>query len=128
MYQLACPNHSVRSALHNNLFEYQTGSDIASFHTGMYRALRDAQLATIEAELQRLFASITADNYRKNDIARFEGYYASVVYSFFAGMGLTVIAEDVANLGRIDLTIQLADNTYIVEFKVVKRKRVLTYR
>ena len=37
-------------------------------------------------------------------------------------MGLTVIAEDVANLGRIDLTIQLADHTYVIEFKVVKRK------
>ena len=122
MYQLVCPNQSVRSALHNNLFQYQTGSDIASFHTGMYRALRDARLATIEAELKRLFASIAADNYRKNDIARFEGYYASVVYSFFFGMGLRVTPEDVANLGRIDLTIQLAGHTYIIEFKVVKRK------
>ena len=121
-YQLVCPNHSVRSALQNNLFQHQTGSDIARFHSAMYRALCDARLDIVESELKRLFASIAADNYRKNDIARFEGYYASVVYSFFAGMGLTVIAEDVANLGRIDLTIQLADNTYIVEFKVVKRK------
>ena len=122
MYQLACPNHSVRSALHNNLFEYQTGSDIASFHTGMYRALRDAQLTNIEAELKRLFASIAADNYRKNDIARFEGHYASVVYSFFFGMGLRVTPEDVSSLGRIDLVIQIAQNTYVLEFKVVKRK------
>ena len=122
MYQLSCPNHSVRSALHNSLFQYQTGSDIASFNTNMYCALRDAQLATIEAELKRLFTSIAADNYRKNDIAHFEGYYASVVYSFFVGMGLTVIPEDVGNLGRIDLTLQLADHTYIVEFKMVKRK------
>ena len=122
IYQLVCPNHSVRSALQNNLFQHQTGSDIARFHSAMYRALCDARLDIVESELQRLFASIAGDNYRRNDIARFEGYYASVVYSFFAGMGLTVIAEDVANLGRIDLTIQLADHTYIVEFKVVKRK------
>ena len=122
MYQLACPNHSVRSALQNNLFQYQTGKDIASFHTEMYCALRDAELDTIGSELKRLFASIAADNYRKNDIARFEGHYASVVYSFFVGMGLQVISEDVANLGRIDLTIQLAGHTYIIEFKVVKRK------
>ncbi len=122
MYQLVCPNHSVRSALQNNLFQYQTGKDIASFNSEMYRALRDADLDTIESELTRLFASIAADNYRRNDIARFEGYYASVVYSFFVGMGLRVIPEDVTNLGRIDLTIQLAEHTYVVEFKVVKRK------
>ena len=122
IYKLVCPNYSVRSSLQKSLFKYYTNYRIANYRSAMYRALRDAQLTTIESELTRLFASIATDNYRRNDIARFEGYYASVVYSFFAGMGLTVIAEDVANLGRIDLTIQLADHTYVIEFKVVKRK------
>ena len=121
-YKLICPNHSVRSALHNNLFQYQTGTDIAHFNTEIYHALLNVDLDTIESELKRLFASISADNYRKNDIAHFEGYYASVVYCFFTGMGLNVIAEDTSNLGRVDLTIQLAGNTYVIEFKVVKRK------
>ena len=121
-YKLMCPNHSVRSALQNELFEYQTNEDISNYRSAMYRALRDAELEVIESELKRLFASIATDNYRRNDIARFEGYYASVLYSFFAGMGLQVIAEDVSNLGRIDLTIQSADQTYVIEFKVVKRK------
>ena len=122
IYKLVCPNHSVRSALQNNLFKHYIGRRINKHHSVMSRALRSAQLDTIESELKRLFASIAADNYRRNDIARFEGYYASVLYSFFVGMGLKVIAEDVSNLGRIDLTIQLADHSYILEFKVVKRK------
>ena len=121
-YKLVCPNHSVRSALQNSLFKHYVDSRLNKHHSGMSRALRHADLNGIESELTRLFASIAADNYRRNDIARFEGYYASVVYSFFAGMGLAVVAEDVSNLGRIDLTIQLADHTYIIEFKVVKRK------
>ena len=121
-YRLVCPNHSVRSALQYNLFRHYTGNSNASHQSAMFRALRDGNFAEIESELIRLFASIAADNYRKNDIARFEGYYASVVYSFFVGMGLKVIPEDVSNLGRIDLTIQLAGNTYVIEFKVVKRK------
>ena len=121
-YKLVCPNHSVRSALQNNLFKYYIGSRINKHHKAMVQALRHADLDSIESELKRLFASIAADNYRKNNIAHFEGYYASVIYSFFVGMGLRVIAEDVANLGRIDLTIQLADKTYVIEFKVVKRK------
>ena len=122
IYQIVCPNYSVRSALHNNLFQYYTGIQNASHQSAMYCALRDAQIENIQSELQRLFASIAADNYRKNDIARFEGHYASVVYSFFVGMGLTVIAEDASSHGRVDLTIQLANNTYVIEFKVVKRK------
>ena len=123
MYRLTCPNHSVRSALQDQLFSYYSaGENTNSYQERMETALMSADLDTIESELTRLFASIATDNYRRNDIARFEGYYASVVYSFFAGMGLTVIAEDVSNLGRIDLSIQLADYTYIIEFKVVKRK------
>ena len=121
-YRLMCPNHSVRSALQYNLFRHYTGNSNASHQSAMYRALRDGSFAEIESELIRLFSSIAADNYRKNDIARFEGYYASVVYSFFVGMGLKVIPEDVSNLGRVDLTIQLAGNTYVIEFKVIKRK------
>ena len=122
IYKLVCPNDSVRSALHNNLFRYYTGINNAEHHGVMYQALRDAQLESVERELQRLFAGIAAGNYRKNDIAHFEGYYASVIYSFFVGMGLTVVAEDANSRGRVDLTIQLANNTYIIEFKVVKRK------
>ena len=113
----------MRLALQDQLFSYYTAGDsTGSYQGAVESALINADLDVIESELKRLLASIAADNYRKNDIARFEGYYASVVYSFFAGMGLTVIAEDVSNLGRIDLTIQLAGNTYIIEFKVVKRK------
>ena len=122
MYKLMCPNHSVRSALHNELFEYLTREDISNYRGSMYRALRDADLETIGSELKRLFANIAADNYRKNNIAHYEGYYASVVYSFFVGMGCEVIAEDVGNHGRIDLTIQRAGRIYVIEFKVVKRK------
>ena len=121
-YKLMCPNHSVRSALHNSLFEYYTGNTDPSYRSAMRGAMRSAQLDIIESELQRLFAGIATDNYRKNDIAHFEGYYASVVYSFFVGMGLAVIAEDASSRGRVDLSIQLGANTYIIEFKVVKRK------
>ena len=122
MYSLTCPNSSVRTALQYRLFKHYTDKNDPSYRSNMRRALRNALLDTIEAELKRLFASIATDNYRRNNIAHFEGYYASVVYSFFVGMGLQVIPEDVSNLGRIDLTIQLENHTYIIEFKVVKRK------
>ena len=121
-YKLVCPNHSVRSALQLNLFRHYTGNSDASHQDDMLQALRNAELDNIESRLKRLFASIAADNYRKNDIAHFEGYYASVVYSFLAGMNLTVVAEDASSRGRVDLSIQLGNNTYIIEFKVVKRK------
>ena len=122
-YRLKCPNYSVRTALQDQLFNYYTaGGQTITYQETMESALLNAQLDVIESELQRLFANIATDNYRKNNIAHFEGYYASVVYSFFAGMGLNVIAEDTSSRGRVDLSIQLGTNIYIIEFKVVKRK------
>ena len=67
-----------------------------------------------------LFSSIANDNFRKNNILHFEGYYASVIYSYFAGCGVELIAEDVTNRGRIDLTLKIKDNIYIIEFKMGK--------
>ena len=122
-YRLKYPNYSVRSALQDQIFSYYTAGDsTGNYQAAIESALKDARLDVMESELKRLFASIASDNYRKNDIAHFEGYYAAVVYCFFVGMGFDVIAEDASNLGRVDLTIQIAGNTYIVEFKVVKRK------
>ena len=120
-YKLVCPNNSVRSALQSSLFEHYTGNTDPSFSSNVACALRSADLDTVKAELKRLFASIANSNYRKNNIAHFEGYYAAVVYSFFTGMGLNVIAEDASSHGSVDLTIQLAGKTYVVEFKVVER-------
>ena len=51
-----------------------------------------------------------------------EGYYASVIYSYFASLGLDLIAEDTTNKGRIDLTLKFPKNkkVYLFEFKVVE--------
>ncbi|NOQ13229.1 MAG: hypothetical protein GQ583_01950, partial [Methyloprofundus sp.] len=65
------------------------------------------------------FASIPHDWYRKNQISQYEGYYASIVYSCFCALGLTVIAEDSTNQGRIDLTVMLDNKVFIIEFKAL---------
>ena len=121
IYKLVCPNHSVRSALQTNLFRYYTGNKDPSLGSNISHALRSADLDTVEAELKRLFASIANSNYRKNNIAHFEGYYAAVVHSFLVGIGLDITAEDASSHGYVDLAIQLAEHTYVVEFKLVRR-------
>jgi len=68
--------------------------------------------------MKSLFASIPYNNFSKSRIHEYEGYYASVIYSYFAALGIELIAEDVTNKGRIDLTLKLGDKIYIIEFKV----------
>ena len=41
-------------------------------------------------------------------------------YSHFAALGLDIVLEDATNQGRIDMTVQCQDRTYLFEFKVVE--------
>jgi hypothetical protein len=75
--------------------------------------------------LHALFASIPHDWYRKNTIARFEGYYASVIYSYLASTGFHIRAEDSTSTGRIDLTITTNNAIWIFEFKVKRPDKEL---
>ncbi|MCY3733649.1 MAG: PD-(D/E)XK nuclease domain-containing protein, partial [Chloroflexi bacterium] len=55
----------------------------------------------------------------RNDIARYEGYYASVFYSCFAALGLDVTVEDSSSHGRLDMAVRFNDHVYLFELKVV---------
>ncbi|CAG0909645.1 unnamed protein product [Cyprideis torosa] len=66
------------------------------------------------------FASIPNSWYNHGSIQSYEGYYASVFYSYFASLGLDIAVEDMTNLGRIDMTLKFNEQVYIFEFKVIE--------
>jgi len=70
--------------------------------------------------LQRLFAGIPWRNFTNNDLPNSEGYYASVLYAFFASLNATVIPEDITNRGQADMTVMLGDFIYVMEIKLDK--------
>ncbi len=74
-----------------------------------------------EALFRRLLAGIPHDWHRRNDIARYEGYWSSVFYAWFRASldGLTV--EDATSRGRLDMALRLENNVYLFEFKVAER-------
>ena len=63
----------------------------------------------------------TEDLLSKFDVADYEGYYASVFYSWFAALGLDVTVEDSSSHGRLDMAVRFNGNVYLFEFKVVER-------
>ena len=67
------------------------------------------------------FASIPYEWYTNNDIAQYEGYYASVFYSYFASLGLDIRVEDSSSHGRTDMAVLFNSNVYLFEFKVVEQ-------
>ena len=64
---------------------------------------------------------IPHDWHRRNEIARYEGYWSSVFYAWFQASMDGVTAEESTSRGRLDLAVRLGQNAYLFEFKVAER-------
>ena len=121
-YRLGYPNREVRQSLNRSLLRYlvKDASRQAANSVRLYRLLEANDFAGLELLFRALFASIPYEWYTNNDIARYEGYYASVFYSYFAALGLDITVEDSSHHGRLDMALRFNDNVYLFEFKVVE--------
>jgi len=121
-YSLGYPNLEVSAALNDSLakaFIGQPGqaSELAS---RLYDILVAADFAALRRHVASLFAAIPHHWHDGNDLARFEGFYASVFYSHLAALGLDLVPEDASHHGRLDLRLRFNGQLWLFEFKVVE--------
>jgi hypothetical protein len=100
-YRLTIPNHEVQTALYNQFSSDYSGigAQRLAYKSALVKALQSANLPELIATIKRLFASIPWRNFTQNSpqslfakggsIADAEGYYASVLYAFFASLNAT---------------------------------------
>ncbi len=86
----------------------------------MVRALQAGNTDQIRHILQSLFSSIPYEWYTQSNMDQYEGYYASVVYAFFASLGFDLCPEQSSSHGRADLIVDIGALVYVIEFKVVE--------
>ena len=118
---LGYPNLETKMSFNNYILNYfvTKQSQKSRVKNGLIDKLEVADLKGLDQILKSLFASIAYNNFTKNDIENYEGFYASVIYAYFAGAGFDkIIAEDATNHGRIDLSVFIDEKLYIFEFKV----------
>ncbi|MDE2724922.1 MAG: AAA family ATPase, partial [Gemmatimonadota bacterium] len=122
LYRLSYPNREVRQSLNESLLRYlvKDATRQMANTVRLYRLLEANDFAGLETLFHAFFASIPYEWYTNNDIASYEGYYASVFYSYFAGLGLNITVEDSSSHGRLDMAVDFNDNIYLFEFKVVE--------
>ena len=121
IYTLKIPNMEVRQALYNKFIFAYTGllENRLDFQLQLREALSSGDVLSLIATIKRLFAGIPWRNFTNNDLAEYEGYYASVLFAFFASLLVKVIPEDSNNHGQADITIILSHHIYVMELKVV---------
>ena len=123
-YVLTYPNFETKMSFNNYLIDYfvEDYQHKNSVKNGLIDMLEIADLESFEQVIKSLFSSIAYNNFTKNYIQNYEGFYASVFYAYFAGAGFDkIIAEDSMSEGRIDLSVFIDDKVYIFEFKVDKK-------
>ena len=121
-YRLGYPNLEVRMSLNEHVLRELLPDPGGILERGdrLHELLAARDHAGLEALFQAFFASIPYNWHVNNDIARFEGYYASVFYSHFAAAGLDVRVEDATSRGRVDMAVRFRGSVYLFEFKVVE--------
>ena len=122
LYRLGYPNREVRQSLNECLLDYlvRDASRQAANSIRLEDLLRANDFEGMRALFHAFFASIPYEWYTSNDIARYEGYYASVFYSYFAALGLDITVEDSTSHGRLDMAVRFEGNVYLFELKVVE--------
>lgn len=119
-YKMKVPNLEIQSSLNVLFFEYLTclNGERVRRHLNLNKAFRHADFDGVKKELVALFASIPYENYVNNNIADFEGYYASVLFAFLSSIGYEVKTEESTNRRRVDMSLIGDENIFIFEFKV----------
>ena len=121
-YRLGYPNQEVRQSLNASLLDALAPNASAQLSSGarFRELLATKDFAGLKALIQSHFDGIPHQWHVRNDIADYEGYYASVFYSCLAGLGFDVVAEESSARGRADLTLRFGGAVYVFEFKVVE--------
>ncbi|NDH69745.1 MAG: hypothetical protein EBY22_17985, partial [Gammaproteobacteria bacterium] len=121
IFNLKIPNREVRQALNSQFISGYAGLTSLKLDSRlqMKKELSTGDVASLIKTIKGLFAGIPWRNFTNNDLANFEGYYASVLYAFFASINARVIPEDITNHGQADMTIIFRNHIYVIEIKVV---------
>jgi hypothetical protein len=122
-YTLGYPNQEVRQSLADYVLSYLTNTTVEQERNtfALYEALEANDFDRLHDLFHAFFASIPSEWYKENQTANYEAYYASIVYCYFAALGVDVRPEVHSNKGRLDLVVRFEDRVYVIEFKVIEQ-------
>src|SRR5690606_34466353 len=120
-FTLGFPNFEVETSLNRALLPALGVQDAPQQRSALFASMREHDLDKLHAHLKALYAGLPHDWYRNNPIARYEGPYASSVYSHFAALGVTVTVGDGRQYGRVDRAVDLDGHIYLFEVGVVEQ-------
>ena len=123
MYRLDYPNLEVKLSLNDELLTWLGGGgdDTDPFEWGqtLLTLLEANDFAGFGERLQTWFSGIPYQWHARGDLARYEAWYASLLYMCLRSAGADPTVEESTSRGRADIVLRLGGQVFVMEFKVV---------
>ncbi len=119
-YTLDYPNLEVRQSLNQGLLGFlgRQGKEVSDSGKELGRLLADNDFDGFTDRLRSFFAGIPYQWQGTNGPARYEAWYAGMLYACFRTIGLDLRVEDSSSRGRADMAVLHGGQVFVFEFKM----------
>ena len=121
LYTLDYPNFEVLQSLNDGLLGYITGPENGFANQGdeLGHLLAANDFDGFADQLRAFFAGIPYQWQTTKGPARYEAWYAGMLYACFRAIGLDLRVEDSSSRGRADMVVLHGGQVFVFEFKMV---------
>ncbi len=122
LYRLDYPNLEVRISLNRGLLAWLSRKGVEPLERGReFCALLEANdFAGFGEKLRAWLAGIPYQWHAKGDLARYEAWYASLLYMCLRSVGVDLSVEEASHRGRADMVVRLGGQVFVLEFKMAE--------
>ena len=119
-YTLDYPNLEVRQSLNQGLLGFlgRQGKEVSDSGKELGRLLVANDFEGFADRLRSFFAGIPYQWQGSNGPARYEAWYAGMLYACFRTIGLDLRVEDSSSRGRADMAVLHGGQVFVFEFKM----------
>ena len=119
-FRLDYPNKEVRLSLNNSLLQQVTGRgrETRKQSRDLCGLLADNDFDGFTEQLRTLFAGIPYQWQTEPEFARYEAWYAGMLYACFRAIGVDLRVEESSGHGRSDMVLLHGGQVFVIEFKM----------
>ncbi len=125
IYQLSYPNLEIQRRFNKGFIRHLTGNGKMAEDTGrkLLRHLGENDFSAMQGQIQTFFSDIPREWHQGGGLARYESWYASLLFTCFKALDVDVTAEDSSSHGRSDMVVVHDRQVFVFEFKMLKENR-----
>ena len=122
LFTLDYPNLEVRYSLNHSLLRHvsRIETDVSSDGRALCRTLAENDFDGFAARIRSFFAGVPYQWQSRPELARYEAWYAGMLYACFQTIGMDLRVEDASHRGRADMVLLHGGQVFVLDFKMAE--------